>query len=193
MPSFRTIAAASLALVMLGGWSPGPNAIAGAASGKVWVDVSPDPKGAPALARGVVDIAAPPAVVWKLMMDCAATRRIMPSNRGCKVVETDPKGRWDVREHILKTPLQMVRSVFRSDLEPNRRMTFRRVDGDMRILEGEWTLEALDGGRRTRVSHEMRMQPGFAAPAPMVRSFLRTEVSVGLANLKRECEAAAKS
>ena len=37
------------------------------------------------------------------------------------------------------------------------------------------------------------MQPGFSAPGPMVRSFLRTEVSVGLANLKRECETAAKS
>ena len=89
MAPFRTIAAASLALIMLGGWSPGPKAVATAASGKVWLDVTADPQGAPALARGVVDIAAPPAVVWKLMMDCAATRRIMPSNRGCKVVETD--------------------------------------------------------------------------------------------------------
>ena len=131
--------------------------------------------------------------IWRCPGNVYTNSQAEAQSRGCKVVETDPKGRWDVREHILKTPLQMVRSVFRSDLEPNRRMTFRRVDGDMRILEGEWTLEALDGGRRTRVSHEMRMQPGFSAPGMMVRSFVRGEVSAGLANLRRESEAAARS
>ena len=191
MKPVLTLAACSLAL-MLGAWTPGPKAVATAAAGKVWLEVSPDPKGAPALARGVVDIAAPPAVVWRLMMDCAAMRRIMPSNRGCKVVEKDPMGGWDVREHLMKTPIQMVRAVFRSDLEPQRRMTFKRIDGDMRVLEGEWKLEPLDSGKRTRVTHEMRMQPGFAAPGVLVRSFVRGEISAGLANLRRESEAAAR-
>lgn len=193
MKPIWTFAAAAALAISLGAWAPSPQAIATAASGKVWLSVTADPQGAPALARGVVDIAAPPAVVWRLMVDCAATRRIMPSNRGCKVLEQGGNGRWDVREHLMKTPLQMVRAVFRSDLEPQKRMVFRRVDGDMKILEGEWKLEPLDGGKRTRVTHEMRMQPGFSAPGMLVRSFVRGEVSAGLANLRRESEAAARS
>ena len=194
MNLLRTVVAASLALVMLGGWSPGPEALATAAKGKVWYAVTPDPQGAPALARAVVEINASPAVVWKILMDCDAAERLMPSNRGCRVVERDPAGRWNVIEHIIKTPLMpKVRTVFRQDLEPQKRFVITRVGGDLKVLSGEWRVEALDGGKRSRVSHEMRMQPGFSAPAPMVRSFLRTEVSVGLANLKREAEAAARS
>lgn len=179
------------AALMLGAWAPGPAAVETAASGKVWLEVIPDPKGAPALARGVIDIDAPAPVIWKLMVDCAATRRIMPSNRGCKVLERDPKGRWDVREHIMKTPLDpTLTAVFRSEMEPNKKLTFNRVSGEMKVLSGEWRLEALPSGK-TRVIHEMRMQPEMAAPGMLVRSFVKGEVSKGLANLKREAEAAA--
>ena len=173
-------------------WTPGARALATAASGKAWIEVTPDPRGAPALARGVIDIAAPPSVVWTVMMDCAYSRRIMPSNRGCRVVERDPKGRWDTREHITKTPIMpALRAVFRSELEPHKRMTFTRAGGDMKVLNGEWRLEPLDGGKRTRVIHEMRMQPPFSAPGPLVRAFIRGEITQGLANLRRECEALA--
>lgn len=197
-PLAAAAAALSFCLVLAAGearaWAPDAKAVATAASGKVWLQVTPDPQGAPALARGVIDIAAPPAVVWKLMVDCAATRRIMPSNRGCRVLEKDAKGRWDVREHIMKTPIMpALRAVFRSEVELHKRLVFKRVEGDMKVLEGEWRLESLDGGARTRVIHEMRMQPGFSAPGALVRSFIRGEVSTGLANLRRESEAAAKS
>jgi hypothetical protein len=193
MTLFRTVAAASLALVMLGAWTPPPAATAAAESGKVWYSVIADPKGGAQIARAVVDIAAPPAVVWKLMTDCAAARRIIPSNRGCRVLEREPDGSSEVIEHILKTPLMpKVRSVFRQDLETQKRIGVTRIEGDLKVLNGEYRVQALPGGR-TRVSQEIRMQPGFPAPGPMVRDFLRGEVSTGLANLRREAEAAAKS
>jgi len=190
-------AAVALALLVSAGaalaWTPSAEAVKTAQTGKVWFQVTPDPQGAPALGRAVVDINASPPVVWKILMDCAAARRLMPSNRGCRVLQRDPAGKWDVREHILKTPLMPnLRTVFREDLEPQKRMVITRVDGDLKIISGEWRLEPLPGGG-TRVSQEMRMQPAFPAPGPMVRSFVRGEISGGLANLKREAEAAARS
>lgn len=173
-------------------WSPDAAALATARTGKVWYAVMPDPQGASALARGVVEIDAPPALVWKMMTDCATVRRVMPSNRGCKTIERGPGGRWEITEHIVKTPLMPnVRTVFRQDFEPQKRIAITRVDGDLKVIGGEWRLEALPGGR-SRVSQEMRMTPGFPAPGVMVRSFLKGEISVGLANLKREAEAAAR-
>jgi hypothetical protein len=174
------------------GWTPSAEAVKTAQSGKVWYKVVPDPQaGGVQLAQAVVDINASPAVVWKLMTDCAAARRIIPSNRGCRVLDRKPGS--ETIEHILKTPLMPnVRSVFRQDMEPQKRLVITRIEGDLKVLNGEYTLQALPGGR-TRVAQEMRMQPGFPAPGPMVRDFLRGEVSTGLANLKRESEAAAKS
>lgn len=188
MTPLRT-AAAALALVLLGAWSPPPAAVTAAEAGKVWHLVEADKQQGVQVARAVVDINAPPRVVWKIMTDCASARRIIPSNRGCKVLERKPG--FEIVEHILKTPLMPnVRSVFRQDLDPNKRIGVTRVDGDLKVLEGEYRLQALPGGR-TRVSQEIRMQPGFSAPGPLVRSFLRDEVSVGFANLRRDAEAAA--
>jgi hypothetical protein len=186
------IAAVVAAISVMGtaalAWTPTPDAIAPAQKGKVWFVVTPD-QGGVQLARGVVDINASPAVVWKVMTDCAAQRRIIPSNRGCRVLDRKPG--YEVIEHILKTPLMPnVRSVFRQDMEPQKRLVITRIEGDLKVLNGEYTLQALPGGR-TRVAQEMRMQPGFPAPGPIVRDFLRGEVSTGLANLKRESEAAA--
>lgn len=185
------IVPAAVAALFLGAWSPGPKAVATAEAGKVWYEVNPDPAGGAQLGRAVVDIDAPPAVVWKLMTDCAAIRRIMPSNRGCRVLSRD--GASEVVEHIVKTPLMPnLRTVFRQDFTPQKRILITRVDGDLKVIGGEWRLQALPGGR-SRVSQEMRMQPGFPAPGMMVRSFLRDELSEGLANLRREAEAAAKA
>lgn len=179
-----------LAATPAAAWTPSSEALAVADQGKVWRSVVADGKTGAQLGRAVVTIDAPPAVVWKLMTDCAAIARIMPSNRGCRVLER--KGDSEVVEHIVKTPLMPnLRTVFRQDFEPQKRIAITRVSGDLKVIGGEWRVEALPGGR-TRVSQEMRMQTNFPAPGPMVRSFLSNELSVGLANLRRESEAAAK-
>ncbi|HEX6859596.1 MAG TPA: SRPBCC family protein [Caulobacteraceae bacterium] len=191
MTPLRTVIAAVGAALLLGAWSPTPEAVTAAQSGKVWLDVRSDPNSSAQLGRAVVDIDAPPAVVWKLMTDCAAIRRIMPSNRGCKVVSR--KGNSEVVEQIINTPIMPdLHTVFRQDFEPGKRILITRVDGDLKIINGEWRLQALPGGG-SRVSQEMRMQPAFPAPGMMVRTFLRNELSVGLANLRAEAEAAAKT
>ena len=185
------IATGVLACGQASAWAPSADAVKTAQSGKVWYEVNPDPQGGAQLAKAVVDINAPPVVVWKLMIDCAAIRRIIPSNRGCRVLDHKPG--FEVIEQISKTPLMPnVRSVFRQDEEPQKRLVITRIEGDLKVLNGEYRLQPLPGGG-TRVSQELHMQPGFPAPGPLVRNFLRGEVSNGLANLKREAEAAAKS
>lgn len=189
--ALAALAVAALASGSAAAWTPSADAVKTAQTGKVWYKVTPDPAGGAQLAYAVVDINAPPAVIWKLMTDCAAVRRIIPSNRGCRVLDRKPGSQ--TIEHILKTPLMPnVRSVFRQDEEPQKRLVITRIEGDLKVLNGEYRLQALPGGG-TRVSQEMHMQPGFPAPGPLVRDFLRGEVSTGLANLKREAEAAAKA
>jgi uncharacterized protein YndB with AHSA1/START domain len=158
----------------------------------VRVEVLADPDGASGLIRGVVEINAPPEVVWQVLLDCALAPRMVRSLKSCRILERDPAGRWDVREHVSRTGLlPSVRSVFRSDYDPPRHIRFYRVGGDLKRLDGEWRLVPLDGGRRTRVLYENRASAPFAIPGPIARLALRRDVPDALTALRRQAEARA--
>jgi uncharacterized protein YndB with AHSA1/START domain len=143
--------------------------------------------------RAEVDVAAPPRVVWGIMVDCEHAFRIVPRLKRCRVLESDPAGRWDVREHRLKGPMFFpdVVTVFRMDYDPPRGLTFHRVSGDMRESEGTWRLTPSPDGRSTHVVYEARMTVA-GAPAAITRQVLRQDAPRAMAALKRESEAAAR-
>lgn len=172
-----------LALLMLAA-SP---AWAGPKAGGIQVEITPDPGGASGLIRGSVDIDATPEQVWDVLIDCGLAPHMVARLKSCKILERDPQGRWDIREHVSRAgPLPSVRSVFRSDYDPPRRIQFRRAGGEVKVLEGEWRLIPLAGGAHTRVLYESRASAPFAVPAPIARMILRHDVPEALAALRRE-------
>ena len=155
------------------------------------VSVTPDPQGSSGIVHGQVDINAPPETVWKVMVDCARLPQLMVDVKSCRVLQRDPAGRWDMREQISKgSILPSVRIVMRSDFDEPRSVKFHRTDGDFKVLEGQWLLEPLDGGARTRVLYESRMTAPFAAPGPIVRAILRRDMPKTLDNLRTASESA---
>ncbi|WP_340646783.1 SRPBCC family protein [Phenylobacterium sp.] len=183
---FAFALAALLAAPPAAAWEPTDQVLAGLSRG-AYVEVRPDPDGASGLIRAVEEIAAPPEVVWSLLTDCDLAPRMAPGLKSCRILQRDPGGRWDVREQIARPPLMpRFRSVVRSDFEPPRRLRFRRTDGDLKVLEGEWRLTPLAGGRATRVVYESRAASPYAAPGALVRLVLRRDVLAALAALKRE-------
>ena len=169
-------------------WTPGPEADRRLAQGQALIEVRPDPAGASGLIQAGVDIDAPPDTVWAVMLDCRLAPRMVSNLKSCRVLDRDPAGRWDVREEVTKAMLlPPVRLVFRSDYDPPHGYRFHRTGGDLPVLEGEWRLEPLDGGRRTRVLYESRAALPFAAPGPVARIVLRQEIAAALQGLKREC------
>jgi uncharacterized protein YndB with AHSA1/START domain len=100
---------------------------------------------------------------------------------------------WDVREHRVRGwPLRPVmRNVSRITLEPNRRLAFRRLDGDWTRSEGEWRLTPIDGGRGTHVEYQIDAAFPGPLPAGMSQSRLVSKVRDTLANLRRAAERAA--
>jgi hypothetical protein len=169
-------------------WIPGLEADRRLARGQAFIEVRPDPAGASGLIRAGLDIDAPPDIVWAVMLDCRLAPRMVSNLKSCRVLDRDPAGHWDVREQIAKPLLfPAMRTVFRSDYDPPHGFSFRRTGGDLPVLEGEWRLEPLDGGRRTRVLYESRAALPFDAPGPLARILLRQEISMALQGLKREC------
>lgn len=175
-------------------WEPGPQVLSGLTRGQTYVEVRPDPDGASGLIRAASEIAAPPEVVWSVLVDCDLAPRMAARLKSCRILERDPDGRWDLREQIVRPGLMpRFRSVVRSDFDAPRRLRFRRTDGDLKILEGEWRLGSLDGGRATRVVYESRAASPYAVPASLARLALRRDVLTAMAALRRESLARAGS
>lgn len=158
--------------------------------GEAYAEVTPDPDGVAGHVRAVIDINAPIQKVWRTMTDCAAAKAMISTLSGCRVVEGDQARGWDIREHITRRNLVFpgMRIVFRSDYEPYNLIRFHLVEGDLKVQQGEWRLQALDGGRRTRVFYENRLAVDWPVPKALMREALRRDTPKVLMNLRRVCE-----
>jgi carbon monoxide dehydrogenase subunit G len=155
------------------------------------VQVDADTQGASGDIKAEVEIAAPPATVWKVLIDCGEVPHLMVGAKSCRVLQHDPGGRWDVREQVSKGALLPgIRTVLRSDYDAPHTVRFHRVDGDLKVLEGSWRLDPLDSGLRTRVSYDSRVAAPFGIPAFLARSVLRGDMPKTMNNLRVACEAA---
>lgn len=167
-----------------------PKAQSALKRGEAYAEVTPDPDGVAGHVRAVIDIDAPIQKVWRTMTDCAAAKAMISTLTGCRVVEGDQARGWDIREHITRRNLIFpgMRIVFRSDYEPYNLIRFRLVEGDLKIQQGEWRLQGLDGGRRTRVFYENRLAVDWPVPKALMREALRRDTPKVLMNLRRVCE-----
>jgi hypothetical protein len=82
--------------------------------------------------------------------------------------------------------------VMRSDYQPYSLIRFHRTDGDIKQLDGQWRLAPLNGGSRTALTYDSRVTSPFPAPAVIVRSVLRRDMTQTLANLRDASEADAR-
>ncbi|WP_354068369.1 SRPBCC family protein [Caulobacter sp. 1776] len=141
------------------------------------------------MVRASVDIAAPPAVVFRVILDCDRAARMSPGVKSCRVVSRAPDGT-EIREHTVKWGffLPTLRSTSRVTLEPDREIHFTCIGGDIRACDGSWRLEPLDGGQRTRVIYDMWATSPFAVPAGLISGMMRHDVPQSLRALRRECE-----
>jgi ribosome-associated toxin RatA of RatAB toxin-antitoxin module len=139
--------------------------------------------------RASVDIAASPAVVFRVILDCDRAARMSPGVKSCRVLSREPDGT-EIREHTVKWSffLPTLRSTSRVTLEPDRLIRFTCIGGDIRACDGSWRLEPLDGGQRTRVTYDMWATAPFAVPAGMISGMMRRDVPQSLKALRRECE-----
>lgn len=138
-----------------------------------------------------IKIKATAEIVWLTMLDCNVSLRIVSGLKTCRVVERDPGGKWDVREHVVawSVLLPTVRSVFRSEYQFAKEIRFSRVSGDLKKLEGKWQLEPGDGGRATQLRYTAVVDLGVPLPGALVRSAIESDVTRVLKALQAEAEA----
>jgi carbon monoxide dehydrogenase subunit G len=163
-------------------------------SGDVALEAHTDPTGRGGQVRAMIDIAAPPQVIWATILDCERAARMTPSVKSCTVLSRGADGRMEMREHVVKWSflLPPLHSTSRLTLDPYRRIVFRCEAGDIKDCEGQWLLEPLKDGKGTRVTYENRATAPFGLPNGMATMAMRRDVPAALRALRRESVAAAR-
>ena len=157
--------------------------------GEAVAAVSPIADGEGVHVTAAIEVPVAPALVWSIMTSCERAPSYVPGLLSCRVVAADPAGQWDIREHVSSPGwlLPDMRTVFRSEYEPPRRVSVSRVSGDLARSDGEWRLEARNGGSHTRVTYAADVQYDTALPGFMLRRHLRDQMVRVLTALRQEC------
>ena len=72
------------------------------------------------------------------------------------------------------------------------RLAWKAVAGSVKALVGSYTFEALDGGKRTRVTYKLALDPGFSIPSMIKKASTKLIVSTALSDLRKYTERTAK-
>jgi uncharacterized protein YndB with AHSA1/START domain len=124
--------------------------------------------------KASIRINASPETVWEILSDCARAPQLIPHLQSCRIVERDPRGRWDIREHIIKPPfLPTMRTLVRNEFVPPKRLSFRLLSGDMKVSDGAWTLRP--EGTETILAYDAHVAPNFAAPQFLVANSISND------------------
>jgi ribosome-associated toxin RatA of RatAB toxin-antitoxin module len=98
---------------------------------------------------------APAERIWDVMVDCGGAPEFVPGLRECTVVERGEG--WEVLQHRVRISslLPQVTYRFRATYHRPERIGFVRVSGDLKAMEGSWTLVPVEDGRRTVVRYSV--------------------------------------
>lgn len=151
----------------------GEGELARLTQGEVVVSVNqPDPEQR-ARVKAAILIDSPTPHVWNIMIDCEQAPDFVPGLRSCRVVRHEENS--DIIEHRVKFSwyLPTITYRFRAQYRGLQKIEFTRVEGDLRELEGSWTLKQVDDGRKTIVVYSVYVDAGFLVPQWLVRRILR--------------------
>ena len=157
-----------------------------AASAEPFVDVQPITTlgGDATRVSALIEIEASPAAVWAVLTDCTRAPNVIPHLESCRIIDKDPAGRWDIREHIINPPLlPRIRTLVRNDFQAPRRLAFKLQGGDMRVSDGFWALQPVSRG--TRLTYEAVIAPKFAAPQFLITRAMAQDFPAMLKAIER--------
>jgi ribosome-associated toxin RatA of RatAB toxin-antitoxin module len=141
--------------------------------------------------RAAIGIDAAPAVVFQMMTRCADALQFVPHLRVCRLREQAADGSWMLIEQEIDfgwyTP--RVKYVFRADLLPDRRITFKQVSGDFKAYEGIWEFEPGETAQHTLLRYRAYVDPPGFIPNWLARSTFKREMPQMLIDLRKRCEA----
>jgi hypothetical protein len=105
------------------------------------------------------EIAAPIETCWAVVLDLPAAPEWQSGLERLDVVETGDDGRPLIADTVTDAKFRKVACRVRFSYDEPRRLSFTRISGDVKVMDGSWELESL-GPDRTRATYSMAVDPG---------------------------------
>jgi hypothetical protein len=110
----------------------------------------------------------------------------VPGLKACRVLDSGHN--WEIIRHEVKWIwlLPPLAYIFRADYQPNRKIDFVSLQGDLREMKGTWRLTPVDRESQTIVRYRVFLDPGFFVPQWLVRQSLKTDLPDVLTSLRNK-------
>jgi ribosome-associated toxin RatA of RatAB toxin-antitoxin module len=137
------------------------------------------------------DIDAPIGQVWALVQDVEKAPEWQGGLKGLRALERDDEGRPTLCESKSDAKVRTVTSTVRFSYDGPTTLTWHQEKGELRSVEGSWTLEDL-GGARTRARYDLEVDLGrmlgMVIRGPMVDLLRGQLVNARAGELKQAIE-----
>ena len=139
------------------------------------------------------EIEAPLGRVWALVEDVEAAPKWQSGLKSMRALERDGDGRAIVCESESDAKVRTIKSTVRFTYDGPARLTWRQEKGELKSVDGSWTLEDLGGGR-TRATYALDVDLGrvlgLLLRGPLVDHLRGMLVGARAGELKRRIESA---
>jgi ribosome-associated toxin RatA of RatAB toxin-antitoxin module len=136
-------------------------------AGDVVVEAVKRPDGIPGL-RASFAVAAPRERIWAVLLDYANFPKIFPDIHALRVLTHDPQG--DQVEYWVNAVVSKYHYVlYRHYDDPGRRLTWTRVAGDLKRMEGSWEIHDTPRSDVQMLVYESYIDIGGVVPKALVR------------------------
>ena len=132
-----------------------------------------------------IEIDAAPEQVLAVITDFLRYPEFLNHVRSTRVVRQDATS-WEVEFEL--NLIRPVRYTLRLERQGTEGLTWSLVSGLFRSNDGSWSLEALDGGVRTRATYTIDLQIGVFLPGSLVNTLVGKELPDMLVAFKKQVE-----
>ena len=133
-----------------------------------------------------IEVAGPPQACFDALTDYESMPEWQSSITRCEVVSRDDHGRGLEVDYKIDAKLRSIRYRLRYEYNEPHSIDIGYVEGDMKDLSGEYTLEP--DGEGTRVTLSLRVKPGVRVPGPLERILEGRLMHGALDDLKKRVE-----
>lgn len=138
------------------------------------------------------EIDAPIERVWELVADVESAPSWQGGLKAVHALERDDEGRATLCESETDGKVRTIKTTVRFSYDPPTRLSWAQVKGELKSLDGNWSLDDLGGGR-TRATYsldvELGRMLGMMIRGPLVDMLRGMLVNARAGELKRQIEA----
>ena len=135
------------------------------------------------------EIEAPPEACFEAIVDYESFPDWQQAVEAIEVIDRDPDGRGRHVRVEVDAKLKRIAYTLHYHYEPPHRVWWDFVDGDgVAHIDGEYVFEPLDGGRRTRATYRLGIDPGVPVPGLVARRLNQGVMRRSVRDLRDEVE-----